>query len=109
VGDSNDKASADSFVFEGLTLFGAAWKDAALALSNDVSHNMPSMRFTWVHDPNVNKMKDGAEPGIASVPVYLNTVRTNFLFSLRLRCPKDLPPNVWSQRGTCLTVWHHHS
>jgi len=105
VGDANDKESPDSFTFEGLTLFGASWKEGKLCLSNDVAYAMPIVRFTWTKiDP---KAKDTEQ--LASVPVYINQARANFLFSLRLRCPKDLPPNVWSQRGTSVTVWHVHS
>jgi len=103
--DANDKVSPDSFVFDQLTIFGASWKNGALSLSNDVSFSLPATRFTWVLIDE-KKKDDGT---YASVPVYLNANRTNFLFSLNLRCPKDLPPTVWSQRGTCLTVWHQHA
>jgi len=105
VGDPNDKASEDSFVYEGLTLFGAAWKDGALTLSNEVSFSMPPTRFTWL----LADGKKEKESGYAGVPVYLNTNRSNFLFSVRLKCPSSVPPTVWAQRGTCLTVWQLHA
>jgi len=101
VGDSNDKASPDSFTFEGFTLFGASWKTGALALSNDLSFTMPTVRFTWklVDENNAPTSK------LANVPVYLNTGRTNFLFSINVACPKEIPVELWAQRGVAFTVW----
>ena len=103
-GDSNAaKPGPDTFTIEGMNLLGACWSQSALAFSNDESFPMPPMLFTWkLIDP---KEKDSSA-GFASVPVYLNSNRLQFLFSVRLKCPTSLPPNVWNQRGTCLIAWH---
>jgi len=106
---NDSTAVPDSFTFDGLTLFGAAWRDGALAVSNDVSCPLPSTRFTWVkRDKSMDEVeRDETARGevYASVPVYLDATRQNFLFSIRLRRPNNIPATVWAQRGACITVW----
>jgi len=106
----NDKTlSEDGFSFDGLTLYGSAWKDNALAISQEVSCSLPTTRFTWIHRTNTQEQEELEEvkrgETYVSVPVYLDQTRQTFLFSVRLRRPNSIPASVWSQRGTCITVW----
>jgi len=109
VGDQKAATAADGFTFEGLTLHGAAWKSSAMAISDDVSCALPSTRFTWVQrkkraeEEEADERKSGEH--YATVPVYVDSTRQAYLFSVRLRRPAEIPGHVWSQRGTCLTVW----
>jgi len=102
-GDPDFKDSPDGFLISELTLYGAAWKKSALALTNDVSYSFKTCMFTW-------KKRDAAITAAlaqtVSVPVYLNSLRNKYLFSINLKCPADVAPHVWLQRGVCLTVWH---
>jgi len=106
----NDKnPSADGFSFDGLTLYGSAWKDNSLAISQEVSYSLPTTRFTWIHRAKTQEQEEQEEEKrgetYATVPVYLDQTRQTFLFSVRLRRPPSIPASVWSQRGTCITVW----
>jgi len=107
----NDTTPAvDSFTFEGMTLYGASWKDGALAIGSDMSCALPAVRFTWLLRANKTEAQiEEAERKngefFVTVPVYVDASRQNFLFTVRLRRPVDILPTVWSQRGTCLTVW----
>ncbi len=109
VGDDAKQTPPDSFAFEGLTLFGASWKESALAISNDVSTALPVTRFCWVQRKKKQEDEEADERSsgefYANVPVYLDANRQNYLFSVRLRRPASIPATVWSQRGTCITVW----
>lgn len=105
-GDANAaKPGTDTFVIEGMTLLGAAWAQGALAFSNDESFSMPPMLFTW----KLANPKEDANSNTVSVPVYLNSSRLQFLFSVRLKCPSSVSATTWSQRGTCLIAWHGHA
>lgn len=97
---------ADTFIFENFTLHGAKWHDGALALSNEVSTILPRVNFTWKLASTIDSKKLQDSQAYCNIPVYLNSLRLHYLFSVRLACPTDIPANIWNQRGTCITVWH---
>jgi dynein heavy chain 1 len=97
--DDKSNSRADSFTFVGMELQGASWQAGALAIdNNELACKLPPVRFTWVKD-----MK--ASESSIKVPVYLDYTREQYLFSVNLECPKNIPSSVWSQRGICLVVW----
>ena len=99
----------DSFLFNGIVLHGAAWSGNTLAIveHEKLSTVLPQVRFTWV------RRSDGAAGGgeddsLVSTPVYLDSSRQQFLFQVQLPQPSNMKQEnkrVWTQRGTCLTVW----
>jgi len=106
----DDKSlGADGFSFDGLTLYGSAWKENALAISNEASTSLPPTRFTWIRRQKSQELEEQEEEKrgetYVTVPVYLDQTRQTFLFAVRLRRPPSIPASVWSQRGTCITVW----
>jgi dynein heavy chain 1 len=105
--NDNSTDIKDSFTFEGLKLYSAAWHNGALAIIGDkMSFPLPSTRFTWYRvDPDARV--SGSDEANVSVPIYLDATRAVYLFSVKLRRPNDIPVTVWHQRGTCITVWSH--
>lgn len=98
---SDKSPRVDCFTFTDLELHGADWKDNALAINNqNFSIKLPPTRFSW-------KKTDGkkANKSVVKVPVYMDSTRSQFLFAVSLARPANIPDEVWSQRGTCLTVW----
>jgi hypothetical protein len=104
----------DSFMFTDVILYGAGWADGALALSDQVSVTLPPMRFRWV--PAAGTGTGTSHPaGAASastsatammqLPVYQDTTRLDYLFSIELPRPATLPAQVLVQRGVALVVW----
>lgn len=97
----------DTFLFEGLTLHGANWtKQNVLGVDDEkLSHTLPVVYFTWVRRENSSSSSNTSAS--TSTPVYLDTTRQSFLFSIRLPTPsvQTIPEHVWVQRGTSLTVW----
>jgi hypothetical protein len=67
---------------------------------------LPPARLIWVNNP------DGSTEGTSTsqaaaveVPVYINDRRTEYLFSVKLLAPSDVPCSVWYQRGIALSAW----
>jgi dynein heavy chain 1 len=90
VADSSPRT--DSFTFTNLSLYGAGWKNNALSINNqDFSTNLPPTRFTW------KKKGTFAESAVVKVPVYLDATRSQFLFSVRLARPANIPDQVTSR------------
>jgi dynein heavy chain 1 len=99
----------DTFLFEGLTLHGANWtKENVLGVEDEkLSHTLPVVYFTWIRRSSDSSSGSSSNTTSTSTPVYLDTTRQSFLFSLRLPTPsfQTIPEHVWVQRGTSLTVW----
>jgi len=98
--DSNPETSDSCFVVKGLTLEGAAWKNKSLSLTNDISQSLPLARFTWKL-----KSSEDTKGGKLALPAYLNDTRAEFLFSVDVDAPSDVPRTVWSQRSVALSCW----
>jgi dynein heavy chain 1 len=100
VNDSSDRA--DSFTFTGFELNGAAWKDGSLAIDTEsLIFPLPPVRFSWKRKEKGKTLNEGC----VKVPVYLDSSRSQFLFSVMLRTPQGLDKTVWHQRGTAIIVW----
>ncbi len=104
-------------MFTQVVLYGAGWVDGALALSDQVSVTLPPMRFRWVPAAGSGTpLPAGAASASASasnasatalmqLPVYQDTTRLDYLFSIELPRPVTLPAHVLVQRGVALVVW----
>jgi len=77
----------------------AAWKNGALALSDNMLQRLPTIRFTWLVD------NPEAEAGRVELPIYLNSTRKQLISVALLKTPEDVKPGTWYQRGTCLQLW----
>lgn len=90
-------STKDSFSFVGLTLTGASWQNKKLAINDtDMSVKLPPFSFSWGAANTKNTTK---------VPVYLDSTRQQYLFSVNLSRPDHIPDKVFNQRGICVTVW----
>lgn len=104
--DDKSASRADSYTFIGLELFGAGFEKGALAINNKtLSFKLPPTRCTWVRREVAVQDK---KPYVRT-PVYLDFTREKFLFAVDLQRPEGVPTELWSQRGTCLTVWGQSS
>merc|ERR1711957_410848 len=96
---NDTSAKKDCFTFEGLKLHGASWANNSLSISNaSLSTVLGPTRFTWLL-----KGKNQKSDMFATVPVYLDHTREQFLFSVELKRPSSIPKATWAQRGVCLT------
>merc|ERR1712137_1053798 len=98
-------AGADeaSFIARGLILEAASWDQSAqeLVATDEMSSRMPPILFTWklIEDAEQDATTDHAR---VILPVYLNEMRLELLFSVAINGPKDVAPPVWYQRGVAL-------
>eukprot|EP00808_Paulinella_micropora_P012801 g22584.t1 len=93
---SGQTAPADTFQFSGLRLHGAVWRNGALGLASEQdSSKLPVTCFTWRRKGN--EAQEAKENIV--LPVYFDGSRQNYLFSVTLPRPGNLPVHVWSQRG----------
>jgi len=97
----DDKSKrTDCYTMIDLRLFGAGW-NGKLCINDATSFQMPPVRFTWILRKEAKKDKKL----YVTVPCYLDDTRSKFLFSIDLERPKDVPINVWYQRGVAISVW----
>eukprot|EP00483_Globobulimina_turgida_P003451 UN03457 len=103
----------NSFIFEGVVLYGAGWdkKSGCLILTEKTSTPLPASRFIWRND-EIDKISSSREwkekaPQICnvSIPVYLNASFRNLLFDVSLPVFSALPVETWVQRAVSLSVW----
>ena len=99
----SDKPLDNDFIFSGLVLHGAACEQNTLRLTDAVAQKLPLAHFQWVASRKNADTKGVA--GTKSIPVYLDETRKYFLFSFQLPFADGLDGHVFSQRGTCATVW----
>jgi dynein cytoplasmic 1 heavy chain len=104
-GDADFKQGKNSFLLDGLTLFGSGWANGQLTVTDDMQAALPTACFEWKHVPADSKNAGASADDIVSLPVYLNQSRKPFLFSVNLKCPTAIPKFVWSERGACITAW----
>ncbi|WVQ73635.1 hypothetical protein IAR50_003215 [Cryptococcus sp. DSM 104548] len=89
----------DAFTVRGLTLQGATWNSARLALNDGQAIPLEPSQITWKCHDQVSK----PEPVSAvNIPVYLNNDRSDVLFSVDLETNEG--GDILAQRGVCLTV-----
>jgi len=101
----------NSFIFEGLTLYGAGWdkQSGCLVLTEKTSTALPASRFVWAYsqDNKADTDYNGQAPEVISVPipVYLNATFKELLFSTRMPVFSALPNEIWTQRAVSISVW----
>ncbi|OWR44117.1 dynein heavy chain [Danaus plexippus plexippus] len=86
-----------SFSVTGLKLQGATVKGNRLLLTNTIMVDLPLVVLTWIR---------GAEPAGAgqslTLPVYLNSARSELLFTVRLPIAAGQEPHAFYERGVAL-------
>ncbi|XP_052742503.1 dynein heavy chain, cytoplasmic isoform X1 [Bicyclus anynana] len=86
-----------SFSVTGLKLQGATVKGNRLLLTNTIMVDLPLTVLTWIR---------GAEPASAgqtlTLPVYLNSARSELLFTVRLPIAAGQEPHAFYERGVAL-------
>ena len=75
-------------------LEGAGWSKGSLVLSSELRCALPSTRLRW-------GLKAGKDAGDNRIlfPLYLNELRSSVVAEVYVSPPRDLPREVWSQRG----------
>ena len=87
-----------TFGLSGLKVQGAAWKDDGLHLSADILSELPDIALTWMrNDPKVN-LQDGK----ITLPVYLNTTRSELLFTVDMKIAKQQEKYSFYERGVAI-------
>jgi len=95
-----------SFIYEGLTLFGAGWSEenGCLVLTEKTSTPLGPSRFRWVlREEQANELNE--ELTHYSIPIYLNKSMKNLVISANVRVFRSIPTSVWAQRAVSMTVW----
>merc|ERR1719229_647684 len=103
----------NSFIFEGVVLYGAGWDDElkCLVLTEKTSTPLPRSRLIWRNDDidGVSKSKDwkGKAPDKYNlqIPVYLNATFRQLLFDIYVPVYSALPSTAWVHRAVSLSVW----
>jgi len=103
----------NSFIFEGVILYGAGYdkNTGCLTLTEKTSTPLPASRFIWRNDDidhiSTSREWDGKAPEIVniSIPVYLNESFMNLLFDVSVPVYSALPTETWVQRSVSLSVW----
>mmetsp|Transcript_1490 Transcript_1490/g.2131 ORF Transcript_1490/g.2131 Transcript_1490/m.2131 type:complete len:4632 (-) Transcript_1490:106-14001(-) len=99
---TSDAPLKDDFIFQGLTLHGAACVSNVLTPNNQMSQLLPFAHFQWCE---LKTKPTNLETSTVVLPVYADSKRKRFLFEVRLPYDNSYDANLFSQRGTCLTVW----
>ena len=91
-----------SFVATGVILEGASWdrENHQLTITEEMNHQMPPLQFSWKLKDNASPIPEHLQP--IALPVYLNEMRLELLFSVPINGPKNIQPSVWYQRGAAL-------
>jgi len=108
-----DEWVPNSFIFEGITLYGAGFDDElkCLVLTEKTSTPLPRSRLIWRNDDidGVSKSKDwkGKAPDNYNlqIPVYLNATFRQLLFDIYVPVYSALPSTAWVHRAVSLSVW----
>merc|ERR1719273_1210228 len=103
----------NSFVFEGVMLYGAGFDDKlkSLVLTEKTTVPLPVSRFIWRNDEidGVTKTKEWKDKAPASynllIPVYLNSTFKELLFDVYVPVYSALPEETWVHRSVSLSVW----
>ena len=96
-------ADSTSFIATGLVLEAASWdkENQELTTTHEMSHKMSPVLLTWKLIDEVST-SDSSEHKSITLPVYLNEMRLELLFSISLNGPLSVHPHVWYQRGVAL-------
>jgi dynein heavy chain 1 len=86
----------------GLRLEGADWVSSQLSLSTGTSTKLPASALVWTRrDPATIPPTDGS---MVTLPVYLNSDRSDILFTLDLAAKKSDSSRFY-QRGVALLAF----
>ena len=91
-----------NFVLKGLCIEGAEWsyEENKLIMTDSLFSSLPPFMLKWsVKDPNAMK-------NMFPIPVYLNSMRKNLLFSVYIKNESELSNEDWYQRGIALVSWN---
>ena len=90
------------FVLKGLCIEGAEWNydQSKLIMTDSLFSQLPPFLLKWSVKKNVNLSN------IFPIPVYLNTMRKNLLFSVYIKNESVLSDSDWYQRGIALISWN---
>lgn len=98
--ESNAKPSLDecSFGLTGLKLQGAICKNNIISLSPNISNNFNVSVIRWSRE--VAEEKSPANDFKINLPVYLNSTRSELLFTIRM--DTDQNENMFYMRGVAI-------
>lgn len=96
VGQTKCDGVQDTIVV-GLMLEGASWFKGSLALSSELRCQLPATRLRWTLKSD-SKSADEND-GRILFPLYLNELRTALVAEVYVTPPREIPREVWSQRG----------
>jgi hypothetical protein len=85
-------------VVVGLMLEGASWARGALTLSSELRCPLPATRLRWTLRKDTPVLPGEVDERIL-FPLYLNELRTSVVAEVYVTPPKEIPREVWSQRG----------
>jgi dynein heavy chain 1 len=90
------------FVLKGLCIEGAEWNydQNKLIMTDSLFSQLPPFLLKWSVKKNANLSN------IFPIPVYLNTMRKNLLFSVFIKNESVLSDSDWYQRGIALISWN---
>ena len=91
-----------NYVLKGLCIEGAEWNydSNKLIMTDNLFCQLPPFMIKWSvkDDKGIN--------GMFPIPVYLNTMRKNLLFSVYINNESELSNEDWYQRGIALISWN---
>ncbi|KAF5301350.1 hypothetical protein FQA39_LY10748 [Lamprigera yunnana] len=98
--DTADRSdvSSDCFAVTGIKLQGAQCKNNQLLLTSSIMLDLPLTILRWVHITGDEKISDNR----LSLPVYLNSTRTELLFTIDLTIAPGQDPHSFYERGVAL-------
>ncbi|CAG9116960.1 unnamed protein product [Plutella xylostella] len=100
-GTPADNAQSEwSFSVTGLKLQGATVKGNRLLLTNTIMVDLPLTVLTWIRGPE--DPSAGAGGNSLTLPVYLNSARSELLFTVRLPVAAGQEPHAFYERGVAL-------
>jgi len=91
-----------SFVLKGLCIEGAEWNydEDKLIMTDSLFSQLPPFLLKWSIKKNANTKN------LFPIPVYMNTIRKNLLFSVYIKNESVLSDSDWYQRGIALISWN---
>ncbi|WVQ93134.1 hypothetical protein IAU59_000198 [Kwoniella sp. CBS 9459] len=94
----------DSYAVQGLVLQGASWINDYLELNDGQSLSLGASQLTWSRRDDPSSASQIQQKGsLVNLPVYLNSDRSEVLFSVDLASRADSQAVV-AQKGVCLTA-----
>jgi len=103
-------AEDNSFVFTGLSLYGADWKEdddtSVLLLTDKAVVALPPSKFLWrLNSDIVEEVSERPKLAQIKIPVYLNSTFKQFLISVNVHVYSAIPKEIWTQRSVALGTW----